>query len=165
MGRASDDAELAKSMAIIDERGVQVADRRHQAHSLRIAGVSWAKIAAQLGFRDEKHAFNEVQIYYQQAAVNLSTQKKEQALQEALGALDELQAAHWPAAIAGDDKSANIVLRCIAQKGKFQGLESITSESVTQQLILIQGHEKDYVARLREMVEQKAKPKVMGNDT
>jgi DNA-binding CsgD family transcriptional regulator len=38
--------------------------------------------------------------------------------------LDRLQAGHWSRAISGDDKSASVVLKCIAQRSKLLGLDA-----------------------------------------
>lgn len=59
-------------------------------------------------------------------------------------------AAHWPAAMMGDDKSSNIVLKAMHQDEQLLQLGAVDPETSKATVLVIGGKEADYIDRLKE---------------
>lgn len=100
----------------------QTAERRKKAITLRLAGMDWQSIADQLGYSTRGAACTDVA---RALEVNLAEQTQAaDTLREVESLrLDRLQAAAWPAAVKGDLKAIDTVLKVIDRRVKLQGLD------------------------------------------
>lgn len=100
----------------------QTAERRSKAIQLRLAGADWTQIADALGYADRAAACKDVT---RALEAHVATQRAgAEVLRETeLQRLDRLQRGLWPAAIAGDTKSADTVLRVIDRRMRLLGLD------------------------------------------
>jgi hypothetical protein len=99
------------------------AERRAKAIAMKISGANWQDIADALGYADRAAAHKDV-------TRALAANRKAEAEQvEELRHLtvmryDRLQEAWWPAAVSGDVKAAEVVLKCLAGRAKIEGVEA-----------------------------------------
>ncbi len=99
-----------------------VAQRRTQAIQLRLAGAEWQQIADTLGYSDKAAANKDVTRALEIAA------KEQRASAEVLREtelqrLDRMQRGLWTAAIGGDVRSVEAVLRVMDRRMKLLGLD------------------------------------------
>jgi len=119
------------------------------AFKLRLEGKRLWEIAEILDVTE-----NEVEL-----AIN-SRMKTERALitsgeREGIIALQDARyeamiAAHWPAAMMGDDKSSAIILKTMHQKEQLLQLAALDPETSQRTVLVIGGKEADYVRALKE---------------
>lgn len=135
-------------------------------YELRLEGKSWPQIA-----RTCKHTTPEAaQIahgrYIQRAALALSKEKREAALQMEVDRLDTLQAAYWELAVKGradpefpglpqfpDAKAAEVVLKIIAQRVKLLGLDEADRSASGPRTVVVTGNSEQYVATLKSLID------------
>lgn len=103
---------------------VRIAERREKAIQLRIAGSTYEKIAELLHYEGGR-----AQVYNDIQRARAQQNKQVDAALDELRELeaeryDRLQAAHWSAALQGDEKSANVVLRVFERRAKLFGLDA-----------------------------------------
>jgi hypothetical protein len=113
------DAPAPKLGEVIAEWGEEPTSRALEAWNARLDGVPIVDIAHQLGVSIElaKSLLREVhQAIYEdlKASVDLNRQLD-------LSRIDQLIRGHMPAAKAGDDKSANVILRALQQRAQLTG--------------------------------------------
>lgn len=104
---------------------VTTAQRRRQAVMMRLAGADYELIARQLGYASRGAACTDIQ---RALEVSLEEQARDAEVlrQQELLRLDRIQAGVWPAAIAGDTKSADIALKIIDRRCRLLGLDAPT---------------------------------------
>lgn len=94
--------------------------RASQALELRTAGMTYAAVAAELGYADESGARKAVDRLLSrvehEGAADLRTIEGRR--------LDALMAAHWQAAVGGDIDSSKIILQTIDRRAKLFGLNA-----------------------------------------
>jgi hypothetical protein len=100
----------------------EAAARRQKALDLRIAGVRYRQIGAQLGvsyqtaFRDVQNALGEL--------AKLQAGKAEKLRELEVERCDKLQMAHWSKARSGDEKATRTVLAVMDRRAKLRGLDA-----------------------------------------
>lgn len=98
------------------------AKRRAQAVELRLAGLTFQQIADQLGYSGRDSARIDIDRAYEAMVIernhNLDVLKEEQ-----LAILARMRRAVWPAAIQGDTKAVDIVLKIVDRTSKLLGLD------------------------------------------
>lgn len=130
-----------------------VFDPPYEAAKLRVTGMGWREVAEATGYASEVSCAVAVRSYLQNAALQEGYARKKEALTLELMRLDELQARWWTAAIKGDEKAAQIVLKVIGMRAKMLGVEEHDSEKATgNKTILVMGSNKDYSETLKEIV-------------
>jgi AraC-like DNA-binding protein len=102
-------------------RRVAAAETRRAALQLRKAGASFTEIALQLGYSSKGSASNavhrELRAVPREAAADL--------LALELARLDDLLAAHWAGALAGDTAATRQILAVMDRRARYLGLDSI----------------------------------------
>lgn len=93
-------------------------DKETRVLELRRAGLTWARIAEEVGYADHSGAHKA----YQRALKNGAEQSSEEMLSQELDRLDRLQVAAWPKAMTGDAASMGMILKIIEQRVKLLGL-------------------------------------------
>jgi len=108
----------------------EVAERRQKAIALRLAGMDWQTIAGRLGYADRGSACKDVA---RALEANLAEQSQAaDTLREVESLrLDRLQAAAWPAAVKGDLKAIETVLKVIDRRARLHGLDHPVRTEIT----------------------------------
>lgn len=98
------------------------AERRAKALQLRLAGVQYQTIADTLGYADRAAACKDIT-----RALDMHTREAQQSADTLRTAevmrLDTLQESLWSAALDGDVKSVDVVLKVIDRRIKLLGLD------------------------------------------
>lgn len=106
---------------ISGKRQIELTQKQADALQLRLGGASLKQIADALGYSQPSGAHYAIM---QALKVTLPEQTREQHRNIELARLDRLMLAHWTPALAGDDKSARVVLQCVGMRAKLLGLEA-----------------------------------------
>lgn len=101
----------------------QAAKRRQKAIDLHLSGLTWQQVADALGYSSRQAAHKDVTRALQQMTQEMLTSAAEMRDRDLL-ALAQLQAAYWPAAMAGDDKAARVILKIMDRKAKYTGADA-----------------------------------------
>lgn len=143
------DDEFKRLMAVPDEFNPAV-----EAYQLRISGMGYREIAQRTGYSNEATCYAGVKNYIEKSKKDYIEKKREELLDMELARLDTLQQAWWQPATMGDDKAAQIVLKIIAQRAKFFGLEQPAQLSTGggQGMVLVLGDGQDYVGAVKKIV-------------
>jgi hypothetical protein len=99
-------------------------ERRGKALELRIAGVRYRQIGAQLGVNHQT-AYRDVQAALGELAA-LSAKKAEKLRELELERCDKLVLALWPKVKAGDEKAVRAVVAVMDRRAKLLGLDAPT---------------------------------------
>lgn len=130
---------------------IEDGERTYWAHRLRLTGLPWNEIAARVGFSGGVVANVEVRRYLQKEALELSSQRRAEALELELMRLDDLQSVYYPQALVGEIKAAEFVLKVMSQRSKLLGLEQgDTKDSGSRTLIITPENYKEELKRLVE---------------
>ncbi|WP_202638933.1 hypothetical protein [Bailinhaonella thermotolerans] len=111
-------------MTVSKARQVQIAQRRTRAVQMRLAGVSYAVIADQLGYASAGAANKDVTRALA-ATMKDQHESSEQLLRLELDRLDRLMAGVWTRACGGDVKSVEAAERLIMRRCALLGLDLI----------------------------------------
>jgi hypothetical protein len=132
-------------------RGTVIDDSAYEAYQLHIAGKDWETVAKTTGYANAKTAQVDVRRYIQRAAALMDLSKKEEVIGVELSRLDALQDAVWGAAMEGDTKAVDSVLKVMTHRSKLLGLELIAQDSgtVTNNTVVVQGNTQDFIRSLR----------------
>jgi hypothetical protein len=94
-------------------------DRELKVLELRRAGLTWQRIAVQVGYADHSGAY----LAYKRALKRVLQQPAEELRQAEIDRLDRLQLAAWPKAMQGDNSAIATVLRIMERRAKLLGLD------------------------------------------
>jgi hypothetical protein len=103
------------------KREVEAQRKSSQAVQLRVAGATLTQIAERLGYADASGAHRAITRALKEM---LPEEDRQAGRRLELAKLDRLEMSAWPNALAGDDKAANVILRCIGMRAKLLGLEA-----------------------------------------
>lgn len=110
-------------MAASKARQALTAERRAAAINLRISGLDWTAIAAQLGYADRGAACKDVTRALEKHVVDEGLAVEVWRELE-LGRLDSLQQSIWPKAMDGDPRAIEAALKILDRRAKLLGLDS-----------------------------------------
>jgi hypothetical protein len=119
------------------------------AQQLRLAGASWDEIAKALGYQSGPTAHQTVKRHTAQ----LAKQSAQELMELDLERLDQLQIVVWRSARQGDLKAIETVLKIMATRAKYLGLDkgaAYEDETTSKSTILIGGDEDEYIAAVKE---------------
>lgn len=134
-------------VTLVDEHS-----RALRAHSLRKEGKGWNVIADEVGYDNGEVARQMVARTLKRASLNLSQERLDEILAMELSELAELQDAAWPAAMMGDTKSIDAVLKVKAQVHKLLGFDR-REEKITNQTLIVPADR--FVETLKEAIEER----------
>lgn len=100
--------------------------RAAKALDLRQQGRTWQQVANELDYADRSGAYKAVQRLLDRT--EFESVQEHRALES--DRLDALHASYWPAAIHGDVKAAELVLKISAQRCRLLGLDAPTKLAV-----------------------------------
>lgn len=132
-------------------RGTIIDDAGYRAYQLRQSGADWESIARQTGYATGKSAQVAVRAYITRAATTMDMEKREEVLTLEMDRLDALQSALWPAAMEGDTKSVDSVLRVMGHRAKLLGLDLLSQGSGTTTIdtVVVTGDTQEFIRSLR----------------
>jgi hypothetical protein len=136
-------AVAEKTATILDEQ-YSIA---REAFRLRREGKSLWEIAEELEISE-----NEAKrglAYVQKAAAELLSQgNKAELLSLEVMRLDQLQQAYWAAALSGDVRAADVVLKVLDKRTKLLGLDESVTVDARSQTVIVAGGEGEYIKAL-----------------
>lgn len=94
-------------------------DREIQVLNLRRSGLTWSRIAEEVGYADHTGAY----AAYKRAIKRVMQQPVEELRTQELDRLDRLQLATWPAAMKGDTRAILTIVRLMERRAKLVGLD------------------------------------------
>lgn len=127
-------------MGASKEQRLATAERRAKMLQLRRAGTEWEEIAKALGYASKGAAQKDYGRIMAQAAREVRENADLNRAEE-IARLNRLQRGLWPAAAAGEPKSASTVLRVIELRARFGGygtppeLEDRIREEMTARIV------------------------------
>jgi hypothetical protein len=112
-------------------------------------GCSLSEIAQELGFENVEGVVTCLSEKYKQEAAWLNEEARGTLLAVQLGRYEAIIRGSYASALLGDPKSADIVMKAMAEENKLTRLLE-TDSSQTAQVLVVGGLEQDYIAALRE---------------
>lgn len=97
----------------------ELIDKEHKVLELRRAGLTWQRIAEQVGYADHTGAY----AAYKRAMKRTLQEPADELRQSEIDRLDRLQLAIWPRAMNGDNSSVVTILRIMERRAKLLGLD------------------------------------------
>ena len=94
-------------------------DRELKVLELRRAGLTWQRIAEQVGYADHSGAY----LAYKRAIKRTQQQPADELRTQELDRIDRLQLAAWPKAMQGDTQSINTICRLMERRARLLGLD------------------------------------------
>ena len=122
--------------------------RRARCVELALAGHSYDEIALEVGYQNRGTAWRAVQDSLRSRIADAVAEYRDLELAR----LDALQAAHWPQALAGSVRSADLVLRVIDRRVKLLGLDQLLSMGDRPRTLVVNAADWDeasYIDQLR----------------
>lgn len=115
-------------------------DRAYQAFLLRQQGVPAEMVAQQVGYANGQTVIVSVQGYLQKAAMDLSRERREEALTMSVLRIEELYRIQRLKADMGDTKAAEFCLRAVMNLAKLQGADTLhEQQGQTTKTIVVTG--------------------------
>jgi hypothetical protein len=111
-------------------------ERARDAYYRHLMGETWDEIALDMGYASGNSLASTVRVTLQKAALNLGQDILDEILQADLDTLMLLQKALMPAAVMGDTKSVDSVLRVLDKRHKLLGFDK-REEKVTNQTLVV----------------------------
>lgn len=128
--------------------GELVDSRAMAAYKLYRAGHSTAEIASRMDLT-QRNVLEIINTQLKTEADLISSSERKGMLQLENERLNALQAAHWDAAMYGDPKSSEIVLKCIQTRIRANQLDVVEPEDAKHTVLVIGGQEQDYIKALQ----------------
>jgi hypothetical protein len=97
----------------------ELVDKEVRVLELRRAGLTWQRIAEQVGYADHTGAY----AAYKRAIKRTQQQPADELREAEIDRLDRLQLAVWPRAMNGDNSSIVTILRIMERRAKLLGLD------------------------------------------
>lgn len=97
----------------------ELVDREIKVLELRRAGLTWQRIAEQVGYADHTGAYSA----YKRAIKRTQQQPADELREAEIDRLDRLQLAVWPKAMNGDNTSIATIIRIMERRARLLGLD------------------------------------------
>ena len=121
--------------------------RRARCVELALAGHSFDEIALQVGYQNRGTAWRAVQDALNSRIAEAVTEYRELELAR----LDAIQAAHWPQAVAGSVRAADLGLRVIDRRVKLLGLDQPRMPDDRPRYLVVSAPEDDEAGYIRQL--------------
>ena len=121
--------------------------RKARCVELALAGHSYEEIALEVGYQNRGTAWRAVQ----ESLNSRIAEAVEEYRELELARLDALQAAHWPQAVAGSVRSADLVLRVIDRRIKLLGLDQTRTEDDRPRYLVVSAADEDEAGYIRQL--------------
>lgn len=130
-----------------------VNSRAEEAYELKLSGKSLREIAIELGFDSTADVAKLISNQLKLEAKHLTSVERGGLLQMELDRLDRLQEKCWPAAMMGDPKSVEAVLKIMDRRIRVAGLDAVDTATQQHTILVVGGQEDDYVRKLKELTD------------
>ena len=100
----------------------ELVDKEIKVLELRRAGLTWQRIAEEVGYADHTGAY----AAYKRAIKRTMQQPADELRDAELDRIDRLQLAAWPKAMKGDERSILVIVRLMERRAKLLGLDAPT---------------------------------------
>ena len=97
----------------------ELVDKEMKVLDLRRAGLTWVRIAEEVGYADHTGAY----AAYKRAIKRTMQQPADELRTQELDRLDRLQLAVWPSAMKGDTRAVLTIVRLMERRAKLTGLD------------------------------------------
>lgn len=97
----------------------ELVDKEMKVLDLRRAGLTWTRIAEEVGYADHTGAY----AAYKRAIKRTMQQPADELRTQELDRLDRLQLAIWPNAMKGDTRAVLTIVRLMERRAKLTGLD------------------------------------------
>lgn len=97
-------------------------DREMKVLELRRAGLTWQRIADEVGYADHTGAYSA----YKRAIKRTMQQPADEIREQELDRIDRLQLAAWPNAMKGNERAILAIVRLMERRAKLLGLDAPT---------------------------------------
>lgn len=97
----------------------ELIDKETKVLELRRAGLTWQRIAEEVGYSDHSGAY----AAYKRAMKRTLQQPADELRQQELDRIDRLQLAAWPKAMQGHIQSIGIIVRLMERRARLLGLD------------------------------------------
>ena len=114
---------------------------------LALPGHSYDEIALEVGYQSRGTAWRAAQDSLSSRIVEAVTEYRELELAR----FDALQAAHWPQAVAGSVRSADLVLRVIDRRMKLLGLDPPRVHDDRPRYLVVSAPDDDEAGYIRQL--------------
>ena len=126
-----------------------VLDKELQIIELRRAGVTWEKIAREVGFKGPSGAYK----MYQRAAERMIRPSLDEYRDTILDRFERMHMAVWPRAKEGDLRAIDTALRIAEKEIKLLGLDAPTK--ITAEVTVYEGQQLiEHTARIIDLIRQ-----------
>ena len=127
-----------------------------RAHELRLRGMSWPRIALEVGYESAGGIRLAVEAMLQQAATALAKDQRAAALELELERLDVVLDSFWDKMTGGDVAAAGVVLRTLDQRARRLGvLDGLVSQAGHTRAVVISAMPGAYETQLQEWIDRK----------
>jgi hypothetical protein len=99
--------------------GPELIDKEIKVLELRRAGLTWTRIAEEVGYADHTGAY----AAYKRAIKRTQQQPADELRAQELDRVDRLQLAIWPNAMKGDTRAILTIVRLMERRAKLTGLD------------------------------------------
>jgi len=131
-----------------------VSSRGREAYELKLSGKSLSEIAEALDFNSTSEVVQAMNGQMRLDAQFITEQGRQGILQMELDRLDRLQEKCWPAAMMGDPRSVEAVLKIMDRRIKITGLDSVDTQTQQHTVLVVGGQEQDYIKKLKELSDE-----------
>ena len=100
----------------------ELVDKETKVLELRRAGLTWQRIADEVGYADHTGAY----AAYKRAIRRTQQQPADELREQELDRIDRLQLAAWPNAMKGSEKAILAIVRLMERRAKLLGLDAPT---------------------------------------
>lgn len=97
----------------------ELVDKELKVLELRRAGLTWQRIAEQVGYADHSGAY----LAYKRVIKRTQQQPADELRLQELDRIDRLQLAAWPNAMKGDNQAINTICRLMERRARLLGLD------------------------------------------
>ena len=137
----------------MDSTEIELAGRRiRDAYARRREGASWQEVAEEFGYASATSAQVSVSRYVQATAYRFDQAERESMLRMELDRLDALQQAVWAAAMTGDTKAVEAVLKVQDRRHRLLGFNR-PEEKISNQTLIVPADR--FVETLKEAIEER----------
>lgn len=133
--------------------GEIVRTKSEEAYRLRCQGKSHSEIADILGYEDAEEAANAITKKMKADAQYLSSEGRENIARMEMDVLYQLRNVHWLAAMSGDLKSGEMLIKIHEKIVRLAQLDAIDTGNQSHAVLVIGGDQQNYVAKLKELAE------------
>lgn len=130
---------------------VPTQEKSYLAYNLKMAGLSMTEIADRLDYPSANAVTMAIRNHIQSDARGQTSEFRQNLLQLELDRLDYMLSRIWPQIEHGDLKAVDTGIKIVQTQSRIAGVDQADASQHVQQVLVISGEEKDYIAKLKEI--------------